>query len=677
MTALIAATLLFAQGTGTTSDPYLLPPVVITATRLWQSSQLSAWPIEVIEATVDEACDLATTMDKSTADVRSYGYEGQPAYGFLGGIAAARVLILDNGIPLNTRRDGVIDLSLIPLAACDRVEIVKGPLSALYGSSAIGGVVNVIRSSDDILTAILSMTDQAGINTGLRASRNFGVFGITASGGYISNPGFRHNDNVVRYNGRGSIRVSPLSNLSVELSAGYTHRKLGMPGDAPDTTDSLFIPPPFGDSIVTSTYDYEIDDLFTANLKADYLIGDNISTSLNLYTANQTFAYDWKYQGYYPDWTSYTTQENDSYKDTKLGGDLQLTAGIGDMVVLTGGVSTIFESLDGTKLANDSITDTVVLNKTWDAADNQLGVWLEAIGTFGFLTPMIAIRIDNSQQYGMFASPEAGVSVSAIPDVLKVSLAYGQAFHAPTFNDLYWPEDLYGIGDSTLVPERGQSAALSVDLRALHFLTFSVSGSWKEIKDMISWIPDPEDPSGLRWKPANLNKVNILSGDFSAGWRIAEGLLSGSIGLVYNDANETVDILDTVTYDADFNAVYVYRTIERQAAFIPPLTVKGNLAVRAWPGGKVAANIAWTGQRINYYTDWANYPKFGVLEKEIAPSMKMDLSVSQKFLKLVTVELGVKNVLGDQTPSHFGSYASLDYPTAPRRLYGALSVSYR
>jgi vitamin B12 transporter len=126
---------------------YELPEVVVTATRLSLPADASPWPVEVLEAEEAQVTDLTDVLSQSvSADVRSYGYEGHSAFPFLGGASSSRVLILYNGIHMNSRRDGVIDLSLIPLAPGDRVEVVKGPLSALYGSAAIGGVLNVIPS---------------------------------------------------------------------------------------------------------------------------------------------------------------------------------------------------------------------------------------------------------------------------------------------------------------------------------------------------------------------------------------------------------------------------------------------------------------------------------------------------------------------------------------------------
>jgi outer membrane cobalamin receptor len=659
--------MLFSQVTLDTV--FEMPPVVITATRLSLPADASAWPVEVLES--EEVTDLADVLGQSVAaDVRSYGYKGHMAFSFLGGVAASRVLILYNGVPMNTRRDGVIDLSLIPMMPGDRVEVVKGPLSALYGSSAIGGVLNVIPSKKDGLSATLGATDQMGMNVGARAVHNFGILGMRATGSYLTNPGFRHNDDVSRYNGNAALWVDPIEALHLEVDAGYTSRELGVPGPAPDASDTAFVMPSFGDSLVTSLYDNQGDNLLTASLKTSFSPLQNFTTSLALYAVQQDFTYNCKYQGYNPDFTTYTALATNNYSDTRLGGDLQITGTIAEFLTLAGGASIVQETFEGTQIAADSATDTTLKDTTWAAEDVQLGAWVEALVEAGIFTPSAAVRLDNSAQYGTFISPEGGVRVEIIPQKVNISAAYGQAFRAPSFNDLYWPADFFSGGDSTLVAETGQSATLSATIRPFAFLRFSLAGTWKDIKDMISWSPD----SAGFWRPSNVDQVTILGAEFSTNWRIADGLFSGSLGVAYNDAAETRTI---VTYSDWMTGQTRTAEVTRQAAFIPPLSIKGNLAVQAWNGGKIAANLAWTGERVNYYADWSTAPDIGVLEKTINPSLKLDASISQKLFDILIIEAGVRNILNDQTPAHFGGYDDFDYPTAPRRFYGGLSVSYR
>lgn len=647
---------------------YKMPEVIVTATRIMLPADLSPWPVEVINIKADEVTDLTQALERSVAsDVRSYGYEGHSAFPILGGILASRVLVLANGVHMNSRRDGVIDLSLIPLYPWDRVEIVKGPLSALYGSAAIGGVVNVIPSKESGLAARYEATDQLGMNAGARAAYSWKILGGRASGSYLTAPGFRANDDVTRYNAGVGFWIAPGKALSIEANAAYTWREMGVPGPAPDISDTAFVPPIFGDSLVYSLYDRQADKLMRGNLKTSF--GKQaFSGYLNLYAVNQDFIYDWPRQGYSEE-GSYTELVNNQYDDLRLGGDLQLSAQLARRFRLAGGLSIEKEMLQVRGIYTDSAADTVTWDYSWDADDSHLGVWTELLAKLGIFVPSAAARLEYSGAYGHFLSPELGLSVVPIPQKFKISAAYGRSFRAPTLNDLFWPADEYSQGNPDLVPERSQSFVLSADARPFRFLKLSAAGSWKDIDDMIAWLPFE---SG-KWRPENVDKVVIWGGELSSSWQVAEGLFSGSLGLTYNYARE---IRRVVTYSDWVTGETRTDTVTRQAAFIPPLILKGNVAIHAWKGGKVSAEAAWTAKRINYYPDYSPYPEVDVLEKTIAPSLKIELGISQKLFNLLTVEIGVKNLTNDQTAAHFGGYDDLDYPTAPRRFYGSVSITY-
>jgi len=124
--------------------------VVITGTRTPERAQRATVKTDVItrdEAERRGATNVADALASQPGLVVNPG-----SYGFLGGVSALqiqgfdrdRVLILEDGERVVGDVGGAIDLSAIPTGDIDRIEVVTGPTSALYGSAAIGGVVNVI-----------------------------------------------------------------------------------------------------------------------------------------------------------------------------------------------------------------------------------------------------------------------------------------------------------------------------------------------------------------------------------------------------------------------------------------------------------------------------------------------------------------------------------------------------
>lgn len=126
--------------------------VVVTGTRTPERMQRATVKTDVVtreEADRRGATNVADALASQPGLVVNPG-----SYGFLGGVSALqiqgfdrdRVLVLEDGERVVGDVGGAVDLSAIPTGDIDRIEIVAGPTSALYGSAAIGGVVNVITA---------------------------------------------------------------------------------------------------------------------------------------------------------------------------------------------------------------------------------------------------------------------------------------------------------------------------------------------------------------------------------------------------------------------------------------------------------------------------------------------------------------------------------------------------
>jgi len=120
-----------------------LDEVVVTATRSEISLENSPIPTEVIGKKEIEQLNLITMQDLlqvkgiQVAPVSSGGFQ-------LRGLSSEYVLVMIDGVPIAGRESGALDLSNINLANVERVEIVKGSMSSLWGNHAIGGVINII-----------------------------------------------------------------------------------------------------------------------------------------------------------------------------------------------------------------------------------------------------------------------------------------------------------------------------------------------------------------------------------------------------------------------------------------------------------------------------------------------------------------------------------------------------
>lgn len=124
--------------------------VVVTGTRMPEQSQRSTVRVDVITKTEAERRGATNVAEALSGQIgvqvnpAAYGDIGNPSAIQIQGLDRQRVLVLEDGERVIGDVGGAIDLSRVPLSDVARIEVVAGPMSSLYGTSAIGGVVNIV-----------------------------------------------------------------------------------------------------------------------------------------------------------------------------------------------------------------------------------------------------------------------------------------------------------------------------------------------------------------------------------------------------------------------------------------------------------------------------------------------------------------------------------------------------
>lgn len=213
-----------------TPRPLALDALVVTAGRRLQRLADAPVATELVssrEIRQTGATDLASVLTERTG-VELEGGHPVGAGVMLQGLGSERVLVLLDGQPLIGRIAGKIDVSRIPTSMIERVEVVKGPQSTLYGSEAMGGVVNVITREPDASTWTTSATATAGNQGRLDLAVN-GVGGVGPYTGLVD-VGHRSLDLTPGHDGRsGALSdrwdalgklgwITPLDGVRVEAS---------------------------------------------------------------------------------------------------------------------------------------------------------------------------------------------------------------------------------------------------------------------------------------------------------------------------------------------------------------------------------------------------------------------------------------------------------------------------
>lgn len=228
--------------------PIQTEPVVVTAGRREQSLQDVPVSVSSVDASTLSAKNFVTIDDALRyvpgVNVTEYQVNIRGSSGYSRGVGS-RVLLLVDGIPFLTGDTGELNFETIPVGQVDRIEVVKGASSALYGSSALGGVVNVLTRPIPELPATrvrvygglygapsfsswdwhggARMLDGQSITHSFRS----GDIGVMLHGARTADDGYKQNDFRRRYNlyVKTTIGLGAYDDLS--LTGNLMHQKRG------------------------------------------------------------------------------------------------------------------------------------------------------------------------------------------------------------------------------------------------------------------------------------------------------------------------------------------------------------------------------------------------------------------------------------------------------------------
>ena len=220
-------------------EPLALPveELVVTASRRPERLADAVVTTELIDRRTIEATaapDMAAVLTEQTGIQLAGGHPSGTGV-MLQGLSSERVLVLLDGQPLSGRLSGTFDLARIPTTAVERVEVVKGPQSTLYGSEAMGGVVNIITRRPNGIASRLDtrllmggagrkqadITGEAGIGT-VRANGTVGLRQQDRVPGDADVEGALAKES----DASGAIVWRPEAHYRVEASGLYTKERL-------------------------------------------------------------------------------------------------------------------------------------------------------------------------------------------------------------------------------------------------------------------------------------------------------------------------------------------------------------------------------------------------------------------------------------------------------------------
>jgi len=492
-----------------------LNEVIVTATKTEKDPNDVTQPVSVIsgeEIRKSGATDVATAIQNATSVyIDSYGTPGSIQSVSIRGATSAQVLVLVDGIRMNSPRDGGFDLSLIPVSVddIDRVEIVRGPGSALYGSDAMGGVINIITKKPMVSQNVVggSFGSYGYDNVLLKSSGRSDQFYYNLSGAHETSNGYRVNSDLDQwiYGGKIGYDISKTSNI--EFSANFLNNEVGSPGS------TIF-------GITPNARQEDANSVLAALFKTD--ISSSLNLKLSWYRKRDTLSFK------DPDTIDMITLQpaptDNRYKTKSEGGEAQLSWLIADWNQLTMGYDLRRDGLDSSDAQNGSATHSDSLNAYYLQDEISIG------------EPLIIVvggREDHHSVYGKKFSPKASARYYIKSTGTIIRASYGESFRAPTFNDLYF-NSTSAVGNPNLKPESAAEYEGGIEQKLGNDGVLKFAAFDRKVKDLIQW-----DWLVYPMQVNNIGRVHIRGYEAEAGYDLANALFA-SINYTYtNPVDET------------------------------------------------------------------------------------------------------------------------------------------
>ncbi len=414
-----------------------LPEVVVTATRSPQSTAASMASVtiitrqEILQSQVSTLPELLQGV--SGLDVVSSGSYGQPSSIFIRGTGANHVLLLVDGVKVGSASLGLSLFEQLPLAHIERIEIVRGPRASLYGSEAIGGVIQIFTHKGKTTP---TMTASVGMGNQATYQATATLTGAAKKTRYALSAEHFQSDGINSCRGSlegGCFTLEPDEDSYQNTSVGL---QLGQ-----DLTDRLSVDGQF--LRIDSQADYDSP----GNNQADFtqqIIGLQSTMIMNdQWDLNMNVGEDQEEQTH----SGHSQLPNDHYNTKRRSLSVQ------------NNFSTQADRM--WNIGYDYQEDTIESNVAYtvDSRTNH-GYFIQ------YQSPsiLLGIRQDDNEQFGQQITYNSTLSYP-ITASTKLSVSYGTAFKAPTFNELYYPgfEGYPGYGNPHLKPE--EASSLEVGLK--------------------------------------------------------------------------------------------------------------------------------------------------------------------------------------------------------------------
>ena len=549
---LLAAVIPWGAAPSLAEEPIRMDPVVVTATRIEEKVSEQASPVSVVtreEIELDGAVLVGDALQGLPGvDVQRKGSPGNMENIKIRGGLASHTLVLIDGFPVNSPAiDGAYDVSTLPVGRFDRIEVVRGPQSALYGSNAMSGVVNFLPPLPEG-PARYGAGGAAGSFSTLQwngfAAGGVGTGGYHLGVGGLTSEGIHPNDDtsIVSFLGGGDVPVGERNRFHALILSTEGEKGIAIDFGTPR-------------------------DINHRSTRRGLLAGGRWETKIS--PAFSVTASGSRFDEYYHDRDPADPGEafpyiyDDELKTVKTDVGIVARIAAGDRSV----------TFAGFEFTNNHATDTLRSNfgdtHTDDTSINR-SVFLQEEWRSGKRAGISAgLRVDRNSDAGTVVSPRVAV-FHDVPRVgARLRAAAGRGFRTPTISEKSDPF----LGNPALSPEVTWSYEVGADV-ALAGGEAAVSMTWfyQDFHDLIQY--DDTVPG-----PAGYGQLGNVGKSFSRGVE-----LGGTWQL-----NRFVGFAGTYTYSDTWNSTY-----GQQIRGVP--TQRGSASILLTPTAAFTGRVDWRAE---------------------------------------------------------------------------------
>ncbi|HKQ30321.1 MAG TPA: TonB-dependent receptor [Burkholderiales bacterium] len=445
--------------------------IVVTATRTAQTADETLASVTVItrqDIERRQPQDIVELLRTETGiDISRAGGIGGSTNLFMRGTNSNQTLVLIDGVRAASATTGTFEFRSMSLSQIERIEIVRGPRASLYGSDAIGGVIQIFTRQPQGPTIAVgggSFGSRFGeVGTGDGESTRFGVnasyygdegFSATNQSAFSFNP---DNDGFRRRSVNASFATPLWSDAVLELRGWHTESDIEFDnGDSDSVNQTL-----------ATKLTHKLSNVWTQSLNLGYIVDelDTRSSTTSRIVTHRRMA-DWQH-------------------------DLSVT----ENQLLTLGLSYQQDAA----FNRNPATSATVFKREIDA-QAIYGLWQ---GRWKPVDAELSVRHDEHSNYGGCNTGSVAVGGDVSP-ATRLWLSYGTGFRAPTINQLYHPGTSSGrfAGNPNLEPERSRSAEIGIVIKPSPEERIRTNLYQTELDNLIAF-------EGVNSQAINISKASV------------------------------------------------------------------------------------------------------------------------------------------------------------------------